>query len=747
MPACDVRSGPLLSVNRHRKSIPPGEKVHVENVATALQSTESGFPEVYVDYRCEKGALAVFWTLMPQTVHMSFRVAPAEGVSHSEGLATLAFSLAEGAKLAERIKPARWHQHPHGGVPFQLTAGMADRYTYGKTSLVRANDHGFPALYDGQTRKIHLHTRDVARPWLTNELQANVAFAVGQASPAIMPRSVAIAGRDRLMMRVVSQDPFFLQDSCDKPLVVEAQVVQTTPGSQRIDLHYVARDFDGRVVGDGSLNRRCRPMEVWRAPIVLGTDRVGPVYLEVVARVDRATVVDHVCGGVLPVREFADGQASRFGISAYRGGVGAHTELRTEEQLLALMSRIGVRWLRASGDHALAQRKGFFTWYQNSVLGPPAEAYKRGKPSWVNKSANRENFLAGNLQFVLDHKDLVFEFTNEWNLWGGEGKGLLAAKYAKDWLIPLKRLRDKMAPHVKLAGCVIANGDLVFLDKVYKAGGWDQFEILSFHAAGEPRTPDFDDGNTYWSYLATLRRIHESMRKYGRKELWMTEFYAPCAPNSTVSNNERVAAENIPLMCGLAVAADVRGFMLYCLDDYDGPEEIKTSSQVGAPAERESYFGLVRRDWRPKAGLWAYQAAAYYLDGATFVGDIKLSEPWLHGLLFESRQGRVALLWSRKDGYLLQPPAHPRATHRPPWQGFWTSRIRIELAAAGSGVTIVDCVGHVRRVTPDSDGKVTIELTGAPIYLLGAAFRTHSGRFSDMFERRESASRAPPPIP
>ncbi|HQE83935.1 MAG TPA: hypothetical protein PLM14_13110 [Candidatus Hydrogenedentes bacterium] len=734
MPACELRSGPLLSLSRFRKTIPPSEMVHVENVATALQSPDSGFPEIYVDYRCEKGALAVLWTLMPQTLHLCFCISPAEGMPRSEGPAMLAFSLAEGAQPAEQIKPARWHQHPQGGVPFQLTAGMADRFTWDKVSLVMANDHGFPALYDSQTQQIYLFTRDRARPWLDNALQANVAFAIGEASPVMTPLTVAIAGRDPLMMRVVSQEPFYLGESCDEPLVAEAQMVQTTTGPQRIDLQYVARDFDGRVIGQESRRYECCSMEVVRAPIELKTDRVGPVYLETVARTDCATVVDYVCLGVLPAREFTDGKESRFGISAYRGGVGAHTELRTEEQLLTLMARLGIRWLRASGDHALAQRMGFFTWYQNSVAGPEAEAYKRGEPSWINESANREDYLAGNLRFVLDHGDLVFEFTNEWNLWGGEGQGLLAEKYTRDWLVPIRRLRDEMAPHVKLAGCVLANGDLAFLDKVYEAGGWDQFELLSFHAAGEPRAPDFDDGITYWSYLATLRRIHEAMLKYGRKELWMTEFYAPCAPNSTVSNNERVAAENIPLMCAMAIAADVRGFMLYCLDDFDGPEEIKTASQVGEPAERESYFGIVRRDWCPKAGLWAYQAAAWYLEGARFLGDVQLPEPWLHGLLFQSRQGRVALLWSRKDGYLSQRPPHPRATHRPPWEEFWTSRTPIELPASDSVVTVVDCVGHARYLTPGADGSVTIELTGAPIYVLGAAIEPCAGQFSEMFK-------------
>jgi len=310
----------------------------------------------------------------------------------------------------------------------------------------------------------------------------------------------------------------------------------------------------------------------------------------------------------------------------------------------------------------------------------------------------------------------------------------LADKYVKDWMAILKPLRDKMAPKVKLTGCTVANADLVFLDKVYQAGGWDMFEALAFHAAGSPRAIDFDDGNTYWSYLATLRQIRAVMKKYGQKELWMTELYAPAGPNSSCSNNERTSAEDIMLSIALAVAADVRGIMHYCFDDYTMCEEIKTARDIGEPFEREQYFGLVRFGWTPKAGLWAYQTAAYCFDGVKFLGDVELADKDLRGLLFEGRNGPFAVLWSRKEGYMLHEDPIRYNTHRPAWEDGWTIKTPLTIEPSSKELTVIDCVGRTRKIAPDAGGKTTIQLTGSPIYVFGGKFKPIKGRFASVLQ-------------
>lgn len=722
------------------------DKAHLVDRSTGEDGTAHGWRQVVVNQPGGSGSLRTTWTLLPTMVHVRLQLTVSGGQTPVERRFALGLRLADGASPAEQIKPARWCRHPDGGVAFQRTAGMADRYTIGNASLVIAHDQGLARLYDKNQGTLHLRAlRAEMSPRAEASLrppspsaasqpvayEANLALAVGTA-PDAMPLAVAAARGDGVMLHVASPVPFHLWTDPNEEMTLTVHVANLLPRPNEVRLHYVARDFDGQIIARAERACWLRVLDTLEWPLRLRTSRVGPIYLEVVAHAGTQEVFRELCLGVLPKRPFTDGHNSRFGISAYRGGVGAHTELRTDEQLLALMRWAGVRWLRACDDHRRARERGFFTWYQNGVSGPVFRDYIDGKPTWLNNAASLENYLTENLKRTLAQGDEVLEFTNEWNLIGGEGNGVMAERYARDWLIPIKRLRDRLTPGIRLAGGITANGDLVFLDKMHKAGGWDQFEILAFHAMGDPMTPDFDDGKTYWSYLASLCNIHEAMRRYGRKELWMTEIYAPTAPNSSRSNNERVAAEHIALTCALAIAADVRGFMFYCLDDFDADEEIKTARDIGEQAERESYFGLVRRDWCPKPGLWAYQTAAYLLDGATFLGDVPMADPNCFGLLFEGHLGRVALLWSRTEGYLTYRPL----PHRPPWQAHWAVRTPVTVPAKGSNITVVDCVGHQRHVSPDAAGNAVIDLTGAPIYVLGSGFDACKGKYASLFRNQ-----------
>jgi hypothetical protein len=731
-PAGKIRTAGKVVIDTAMRPVSDKEKVNFENIATALEVQKSGWPQVNVQYKLEGGSLTAQWTLMPDMVRVQFQITPAKEDQRVDGPAVLGFQMADKTALAEQIKPARWYRHPLGGVPYQLTAGMADRYTLAQKSFIIANDHGLPQVYDPAKKQISLFVRNVKRPWLTDQLQGNLVFSFSR-HPAAMDLAVAAAGEDRLMMVVKSPDPFYLWNDAQKPIVLKACLANLNTKPERVEVEYLARDMDGKIIAQGQQAQRLEPLNIRELPIQISPKDIGPIFLEIQARHSRAAVFENITVGVMADRKFLDGENSRFGVAAYRGEVGMHTELRSEPQLLEFMRKIGVRWLRASGDHLLAQKYGFYTWYQNGPYGPAADDYFKGKPSWMNEPANRENFLKGNLQWVIDKKDVCLEFTNEWNLFGGENNGVLAEKLAKDWMIPLKKLRDQMVPKVKLAGCIIANGDLVFLDKIHKAGAWDSFDILAVHAACCPRTPDLDDGNTYWSYLATLRRVHEAMRKYGKKELWMTEMYAPTAPNSACSLTERQAADDITLMFGLAVAADVRGVMFYCLDDFDHQEEIKTARDLGEPTEREDYFGIIRRDWMPKAGLWSYQTAAWLFDGAKFIGDIVLPDKDLRGLLFETPKGKLALLWSRKEGFQDHGPSHTRFTHLPPWIDPWSVRTPLTIRTEKSQVRIFDSIGREKILSPDQSKGVTVELSGSPVYILGGKFKTYQGHFSKIF--------------
>jgi hypothetical protein len=716
-----INTGPGLVSNK--------DIVEIEHVATARSDQKEPWPTVRVEYLLKKGQVTAVWEMMPEMVRVRYEITPPEGIAVRETKATAGFQMTETKEPIEQIKPARWLRHPHGGVPYQVTAGMADRYDIGGSRLIIANDQGFDQLIS--KGKIHIQIRDIPRPWLKNLLQGSLVFSFSR-SPAALPLAVAAAGQATLMLSVESPQPFYLWDSPADSISVKAWTANLFHRSQQVDVRHTARDFDGKILADRSQSVTLDPLKPQAFEIKITPSSFGPIYLEVTARHNSATEFQWLSLGALPKREFLDGKGSRFGISGYAWDTGSHTEARTESQILELMNRIGTRWLLRCENRELAHRMGFFTLLHNqpySVL----DKYFRGQSTWANDSTKREAWLRGNLERAVQEKDSWFNFSNEWNLRDGEMKGVLAERYVNDWLRPLHQLRDRIAPQMKLTGCVVAGGDLVFLEKVYRAGGWELFDGLNFHASGVPKSPDYDDPNDYWTYLGTLRRIHEGIRKFGKKELWMTELYAPTAPNNSCSTNERQAAERIALMYGLAVAADVRCAMLWRLDDNERRERIYTAGEVGEPSEREYYFGLIRRDYTPKAGLWAYQTASYMFDGARFLGDIDMPADDLHGMLFEGREGRFAMLWSRREGYVTSGYSNPRYTHRPPWEDAWTVRTPIPVKAAGREVMVIDAIGRQRTLIPGPQGNVNIELTGAPVYVLGGEYKPVKGRLAVMF--------------
>ncbi|MGN1367032.1 MAG: hypothetical protein ACI406_16805, partial [Victivallis vadensis] len=246
--------------------------------------------------------------------------------------------------------------------------------------------------------------------------------------------------------------------------------------------------------------------------------------------------------------------------------------------------------------------------------------------------------------------------------------------------------------------------------------------------SGVPRAPD-NPSDVYWNYLKTLVDIRRALREFGDKPIYCSEFYAPTAPNTSCSNNERSGAEDLALMFALGTAADVKNMMYYRLDDIDRHTPIATAAQLGEPQHRESYFGLVRRDWVPKASLWSYAAAARFFDRAEFKGDVELG-PELFGLLFDSPQGEFAVLWNRREGYVDHEAFTPRPWHRPPWQELWTRQDPVVLPA-DRFVTVTDVVGRSRKLSPVS-GKVTVPLTGAPVYVKGAKLKPVKGYFSKL---------------
>jgi len=401
--------------------------IEFAEIATSVTDEIIQWPEVELQYPPRDGEVnpvVVRWTLAPSVARFDIETTPKnEPKLEDEGPASLHFSIAASSHFLNEDKPARWLYSPNVGVPTQETKGMVQTYNVKSRVWSVGNAYGFNKLIEEDGR-LNFQVRKETVPWQRSKLQGSVAFAFGADPSATASQAVAAASHDRLTFQLESGATFFIDDEV-RPIALKGTVSNLFHQPERVDLSWRTVDYDGKVVCEGNASKLLAPYDTWHPEITITPKTEGPLYLDAVARSNRGSEFQRICLGVLLRRAFTDGAESRFGISAYRGKVGTngHTTARSEEQLLDLMRKLGVRWLRQTGDWQLARAKQFHLWYHNNVpSNAETEAYFQDQDSWLSNQERRAGFIDGNLKTALDRGAEVLEFSNEWNLHGGEKK-------------------------------------------------------------------------------------------------------------------------------------------------------------------------------------------------------------------------------------------------------------------------------------------------------------------------------------
>jgi hypothetical protein len=289
-----------------------------------------------------------------------------------------------------------------------------------------------------------------------------------------------------------------------------------------------------------------------------------------------------------------------------------------------------------------------------------------------------------------------------------------------------------------------------------------EYSIIDFHAPNYPISPDVKWGAQVenYSFIASLKRINKFNKdNFGSsKKIWLGEFYGCTYPYmGDPGTNENTAACNIALKCAIAIALGVEKLMFYCLFDYahfvpKQEAETKAEADYRNSHDPENYYGLFKRDTTPKASVWAYQTAAYYLDSASFIGEIYLTDPSHHGLLFSTKRGNVAVIWKRipftMAGSAFCSPSYAFQIYKPndvlvtfncdesrddcntlysqpPWYSYYSISPRysdLQISLDKNDFQIVDCFGDTVKPQLDNWGRATIKITGAPTYVVGGKF-------------------------
>ncbi|HVJ45288.1 MAG TPA: hypothetical protein VM511_02810, partial [Luteolibacter sp.] len=286
---------------------------------------------------------------------------------------------------------------------------------------------------------------------------------------------------------------------------------------------------------------------------------------------------------------------------------------------------------------------------------------------------------------------------------------------------------------IRIVSFGMAGMDLKFVEKFRALGGWDLIDGFALHPGRGNVTPDYPVNDPfeawkiapkggYWNYYGSVKTAALMLKEYGgNKPLWLTEIYAPTFPNSFWEDSLRHATENVVLTFALAQTENVKAAMWYQLFDSVWHDRFGANEK-----NREYHFGLMNRDLSFKPMVLAYAATAEALDEAKFNRWLKLADPDLKGLLFDTPRGPVTILWSRKDGYTLSRKT-PDFASAEPWVETWKIKSPLKIPAVSDRLTVINPIGAPDEVVV-RNGEAGIQLDGAPLIIYGVdAAKLESG--------------------
>ncbi|MET9318116.1 hypothetical protein ABZX12_40370 [Kribbella sp. NPDC003505] len=586
----------------------------------------------------------------------------------------------------------RWNRDAGGGVPYETNDGILYTETWSDTKAYFRLQSSRP---DWTTASwMHIVGTYDALGVLRHE--ADLVFGNLREVSA----NAAALGRP-VGLDVWTDQPFNLWYATGHAMPVNVQVVAGSTVTAPVTLSWFARDFDGTTLTSGSTVLTLAPGQSADHRIVVpALQQQGVAFLEVQAgeTFARTTL------SVLPSYDYQGG--GMFGIANYPWLLEP-----SKADVATLLQKIGVASVRIA--------------YNGAPGIPPAELealgitpnIQHGDVVFDATPEQAKTWAAELVDVVVDARARYFEVDNERNQpWMS---GLYADKYIRDGLRPVVERLAEVGSDVKVMNNGLGGMDVNWVDSFHAHGGWDLIDAFAFHPGRGNFTPDYaptpdewvtGSNGSYWNFLGGVREAKRRIREYGGgKELWLTEAYACTRPNQWWNDTMRQAAENVLLTMALAKAEGVDGVNWYQL--YDSTIH---HPQEADPANPEYHFGLMNRDLSAKPSLLAFATGTRVLEEAEFVRWLDLSkvERHLQGLLFMTPDGPLSVLWSRKDGYLLNvdhTEGQAYYPHPEVWEDDWPTKTH--LTVRGGELVEIDCIGRRRTL---SGSRIMLTLDGAP---------------------------------
>ncbi|MGN6625971.1 MAG: sugar-binding protein [Tepidisphaeraceae bacterium] len=413
--------------------------------------------------------------------------------------------------------------------------------------------------------------------------------------------------------------------------------------------------------------------------VVLGIGKLPPGYYELTLRGPGEMQTKSSFG----VAQFVDRTAEQARAGGYRFGLkmgGADKDFDSLSAM-ATAARLGLQWTRVV-DHdkklndvaqlpvnLVVKVEGMPSDAYDAARYGPMDQYKRRKQGWQKTSLPLEvpykRWLREQIEQVPANEN-IFEIWNEpWGKMPADDFAKLA-QWSKDVIREL-RPGAKVGPNL---------GHLDYDADFIAAGGMKDMDILVLHPYGHAERSGIRED---------LRRVKAYYREHTGREidLYATEYGSPTPPAGPYSDvTEPIQAQRAVRTSLALYAEDVKAFMPHVLGQLEKD-----------PKNKEQWYGYFRRNGEPKPNLLAMATCAQLIDGSRYVGDLFV-KPEVGAMLFEKSGNYTLVLWTNDQN------------------------IPVDLKIGEPSVTKVNMVGTPETLRADG-GRVSLALTGEPIYLVG----------------------------
>lgn len=274
---------------------------------------------------------------------------------------------------------------------------------------------------------------------------------------------------------------------------------------------------------------------------------------------------------------------------------------------------------------------------------------------------------------------------------------------------------------------------LEWLEAFYEEGIWDKSSFIDVHSYSSPSGPDkcFSNklhsmyANTFSNEYACVR-WKRACRRYGNKRLFVGETGYPTPALDRREIDIRTQADFNTRIALFFLEAGAEAMMFYGFLDrtsYGTGVGLRENEMNFGACYNYDYYGV----FMPKPWAVAYANITRRFDGVVRCAhNAKYEEDevgTLRAFDVETKDnGCFTVLWSNiylipnttADGRVnnVERPAMPA------WESRWIKKETRVFDAVGDTVTVVDIMGN-ERILKSENGKVSIEVSGSPIYVYG----------------------------